>query len=175
MRQFRVPLLLALILACFGSIFAQSSPARVCVAEIDTREPSVSPTATRDALIKFLGKQKGLQAEEVPLDTSDAAGAMTQAKDKQCDYLIKTTVSEVHSESGYTTTQAGGISTQSGVNMLTFFVTTNYRMYEVSDASEQASGSFKASDRGSAQSAVIATTKKIAERVAGSIKSGTGK
>ena len=175
MRQFAAFPFLALILVCAISSFAQSSPARICVAAVDTREPSISPTATRDALIKFLTKQKGLQAEEVPLDTSDAAEAMTQAKDKNCDYLIKTTVSEVHSESGYTTTPAGGVSVQSGVNLLTFFVTTNYRMYKVSDGTEQASGSFKASDRGSAQTAVIATTKKIAEKVGGSVKSAAGK
>ena len=145
------------------------------VEDVDERDELAVFALLRDALIKFLGKQKGLQAEEVALNTSDAAEAMTQAKDKQCDYLIKTTVSEVHSESGYTTTQAGGISTQSGVNLLTFFVTTSYRMYKVSDGTEQASGSVKASDRGSAQAAVIATTKKIAEKVAGPIKTGAAK
>ena len=175
MRQFVVALFLSFVLAGAVPAFAQTSSARVCVAEVATREPSISPTAVRDALIKFLGKQKGFDAEEVPLDTSDAAEAMTQAKDKKCDYLINATVSEAHSESGYTTTPAGGVSAQNGVNLLTFFVTTNYKLIKLSDGTEQASGSFKASDRGSAQSAVIATTKKIAEKVAGSVKSGAAK
>jgi len=138
------------------------------VAAIETRDPSVSPNATRDALVKFLGKQKGLQAEEVALDTSDSAEAMNQAKGKKCDYVVDTTVTEVHSDSGYT----GGLA---GVNLQTFFVTVTFNLKEVSDGAEQASGSFKASDRGSAQSAVIATTKKIAEKVAESVKSGAGK
>jgi len=138
------------------------------VAAIETRDPSVSPNATRDALVKFLGKQKGLQAEEVALDTSDSAEAMNQAKGKKCDYLVGTTVTEVHSDSGYT----GGLA---GVNLQTFFVTVTFNLKKVSDGAEQASGSLKASDRGSAQSAVIATTKKIAEKVADSVKSGGGK
>ena len=163
MRQFVACLFLALVLAGRVPAFAQTSPARVCVAEVETREPGISPTAVRDALIKFLSKQKGLEAEEVPLEASDSAAAMTQAKDKKCDYVVDTTVTEVHSESGYT----GGYS---GVNLQTFFVTVNYKLSKVSDGAEQASGSFKASDRGSAQSAVIATMKKTAEKVAEAIK-----
>ena len=169
MRRLHVSILFALLLVCAVSAFAQSTPARVCVAAIETRDPNVSPNATRDALIKFLSKQKGLQAEEVALDTSDSAAAMTQAKDKKCDYVVDTTVTEVHSDSGYTGGLAGGF------NLQNFFVTVNYKLNKVSDGTEQASGSLKASDRGSPQNAVIATTKKIAEKVAESIKSGAGK
>jgi len=166
-RQF--VFLLAFMLVYGASAFAQSSPARLCVAAIGTRDPSISPNVTRDALIKFLGKQKGLQAEKVALDTSDSAEAMTQAKDKKCDYVLDATVSEVHSESGYTAGMSGS------VNLQTFFVTVNYKLSKVSDGAEQASGSLKASDRGSAQSAVVAITKKIAEKVADSVKSGATK
>lgn len=172
MRQFRLPILFTFILVSVASISAQS---RVCVAEIETNDTSISPSATRDALIKFLGNKKGLQREEVPLDTPKATEALAQARDKQCDYLIHTIVSEVHSESGYTATPAGGVSVQNGVNLLTFFVTTNYTLFKVSDAAEQASGSVKASDRGSAQNAVIATTRKIAEKLAGPLKGGAAK
>ena len=166
MRQFVVCLFLAFMLAGRVQAFAQTSPARICVAEVETREPSISPTAVRDALLKFLSKQKGLEAEEVPLDTSDSAAVMTQAKDKKCDYAVDMMVTEVHSESGYT-------SGLSGVNLQTFFVTVNYKLSKVSDGAEQASGSLKASDRGSPQSAVIATMKKTAEKVAEAIKNGT--
>jgi hypothetical protein len=165
MRQLVVCLVLAFMLAGRVPAFAQTSPARVCIAEVETREPGISPTAVRDALIKFLSKQKGLEAETVPLDTSDSAAVMTQAKDKKCDYVVNMTVTEVHSESGY---GAG----YSGVNLQTFFVTVNYKLSKVGDAAEQASGSFKASDRSSAQSAVIATMKKTAEKVAEAIKNG---
>jgi hypothetical protein len=168
-RQLRVSILFAFLLVCAASAFAQSTPARVCVAAIEARDPSVSPNATRDALIKFLSKQKGLQTEEVALDTSDSAEAMTQARDKKCDYVVDTTVTEVHSDSGYTGGLAGGF------NLQNFFVTVNYKLNKVSDGAEQASGSLKASDRGSAQNAVVATTKKIAEKVAESIKGGAGK
>ncbi|HEX8799881.1 MAG TPA: hypothetical protein VF772_14785, partial [Terriglobales bacterium] len=88
MRQFVVCLFLAFMLAGRVQAFAQTSPARICVAEVETREPSISPTAVRDALLKFLSKQKGLEAEEVPLDASDSAAGMTQAKDKKCDYAV---------------------------------------------------------------------------------------
>jgi hypothetical protein len=167
-RRFGVSLLLPFMLGYAASAFAQSSPARICVAEIETHEPSISPIAVRDPLIKFLTKQKGLQAEEVSLDTSDSATAITVAKEKKCDYVVDTTVTEVHADSGYT----GGLA---GVNLQTFFVTTSFKLSKVNDGALQANGAFKASDRGSAQSAVIATTKKIAEKIAESIKTGTGK
>jgi hypothetical protein len=48
----------------------------------------------------------------------------------------------------------------------------NYKLSKVSDGAEQASGGLKASDRGSAQSAVIATMKKTAEKVLEAIKNG---
>ena len=169
MRQLCLSILFLLLLVFAASAFAQSTPTRVCVAAIEARDPSVSPNATRDALIKFLSKQKGLQAEEVALDTSDSAEAMRQAKDKKCDYVVDTTVTEVHSDSGYT----GGVA--GGFNLQNFFVTVSYKLNKVSDGAEQASGSLKASDRGSAQNAVIATTKKIAEKTAESIRSGAGK
>ena len=54
----------------------------------------------------------------------------------------------------------------------TFFVTVTYRLSKVNDGAEQASGSLKASDRSSPQSAVSATMKKTAEKVAEATKSG---
>ena len=158
-------LFLAFLLAGRVPAFSQTSRARVCVAEAETREPSISPASVRDALIKFLSEQKGLEAEEVPLDASDSAAVMTEAKDKKCDYVVDMMVTEVHSESGYT----GGLS---GVNLQTFFVTVDYKLSKVGDGAEQASGSLKASDRGSAQSAVILTTKKTAEKVTDAMKIG---
>jgi hypothetical protein len=77
MRQFVVSLFFAFMLAGALPAFAQTSPARVCVAEVETREPSISPAAVRDALIKFLSQQKSLEAEEVPRDASDSAAVMT--------------------------------------------------------------------------------------------------
>ena len=49
----------------------------------------------------------------------------------------------------------------------------NHKLSKVSDGAKQASGSLKASDRGSPQSAVILTMKKTAEKVAEAIKNGT--
>jgi len=161
MRQCLFPLLLAFTL--LGSAAAQASTPRVCVAKLQTNQGTISPAAGQDSLIKFLSKQKSAQMEEVALDASLPNEAMTQAKDKKCDYVVDTDVTENHADSGYT----GGFA---GVNLQTFYVTVAYKLSKVDDGTEVSSGSFKASDRGSAQNAAIATTKKIAEKVAESVK-----
>jgi hypothetical protein len=48
MRQFVVGLFFAFMLAGALPAFAQTSPARVCVAEVETREPSISAAAVRE-------------------------------------------------------------------------------------------------------------------------------
>jgi hypothetical protein len=166
MRYFAVCTSLALVLVCLSSAFAQAAPGlRVCVAGLQEAGGGVAPTASRDALVKFLGKQKNVQLEALPLDAAVPNEALAEAKEKKCGYVVTTRLAELHSDSGYT-------SGFSGVNMQTFYVTVDYKPNKVSDAAEESGGSFKASDRGSPQNATVATMKKIADKVADSIKKG---
>jgi hypothetical protein len=163
MRHLAVLFLFVLGVSAVLAVAESGAKTQVCVAKLDNNGSVVSPTVVRDDLIKFLDKTKNSQAEGVPVDTSIPGEALKAAKEKNCEYVVTTNVTEEHSDTGYT----GGLA---GVNMQTFYVTVEFHVLKVSDGTEVTKGAAKASDRGSAQNAIIATTKKIAEKVNDSIK-----
>lgn len=156
----------ATFLCCFTyAATAQSSPAQLCVANTQMAGKSGAGTDGRDALIKWLGKEKDKSvAQDVALDAAEPEQALQQAKSKNCDYLVLTNQTEMHQENSLMT---GAFSTTS---MPTFYVTTAYKLVKVSDGSEVSSGNLKASDRGSEQNAVGFTMHKIADKVTEAIK-----
>lgn len=163
MRHLAVLFVFVLAVSVVFAVAQSSTKTQVCVAALDNNGSTASPTVVRDDLIKFLAKVKNPQAEGVPLNVVAPDLAIKQAKEKNCEYVVTTQVTEEHSDTGYT----GGLA---GVNMQTIYVTVDFKLIKVSDGTEQTKGSVKASDRGSAQNAIIATTKKIAEKVNESVK-----
>ncbi len=163
MRKLAVVFLFALGVSVVVAVAQSGAKTQVCVAKLDNNGSIASPSVVRDDLIKYLDKQKNSQAVGVPLDTSVPSQAVIEAKTKNCEYVVTTNVTEEHADSGY----SGGLA---GVNMQTFYVTVEFKLIKVSDASELNKGSVKASDRGSVQNAIIETTKKIAEKVNQSLK-----
>ena len=124
-----------------------------------------SDTAARDMLVKFLNKEKGdkaLSIGNLPIAPAMPADALTAAKQEGCDYVVTTNQTENSSESSY-----WGAS---GVNLQTFFVTIAYKITKVNDGSDVLGASFKASDKGSAQNAIMIAMKKIADKVAPAIR-----
>ncbi len=164
MLRFGVCIFLCVMSFYLAPAFGQASP--VCVGNLQGSGGSISPTAGQNALIKFLGKQKNMQIEAVPIAAVAPEPALAEAKDKKCDYVVTTNLAEIHSDTGY----SGGLA---GVNLQTFYVTVDYKLNQVSDGAEEAKGSFKASDRGSPENAITATMKKIAEKTAEAIKKGS--
>ncbi len=112
-------------------------------------------------LIKSLSKEKnkGLSIESVPLPPASPEQALAAAKQKGCDYMVATNLTDTHSVNSLSTGRANPINTP------TFYATTAYKLTKVSDGSEVSSGSFKASDSISEQSALGVTMKKIADKV----------
>ena len=164
MRRFTLGFLVILLAIAVPAAVAQSGgKAQVCVAGLENNGTQAAPGGVRDALIKFMDKLKNGQEQGVPLETISPADSLAAAKEKNCEYVVTTKVIEEHSDSGY----AGGLSQ---VNMQTFYITVEYKLVKVSDGSVVSTGSVKASDRGTAQNAVVATMKKIAEKVNDSIK-----
>jgi hypothetical protein len=167
----RLTLGFALIGLCIYSTtsFAQSSVVELCVASLQVAGTNASDAAGRDQLIKFLNKEKpdkALPTEFMAIPQAIPEEALAFAKQKGCQYVVTTNQAEMHSDSSW---WGGGTS---GVNMQTFFVTTTFKLTKVSDGSEVASGSFKASDKGSEQNAVGFTMKKVADKVTEAIKKG---
>ena len=154
----------AILCSCACMATAQSSPAQLCVANMQSVNAGTGATG-RDLLMKFLAREKGKSvAQDIPIDASEPEQALAQAKSKNCDYLVTTNQTESHEENSVGVGPFGQTSTP------TFYVTTAYKLTRVSDGSQVASGSFKASDHGSEQNAIGFTMHKIADKVTQEIK-----
>ncbi len=165
MRHFSLAVF-ALISLSAGIATAQSSSARLCVANTQSVNAG-SSTLGRDSLMKFLSKEKDKSvAQDITVDAYEPEQALQEAKNKHCDYLVTTHQTESHQENSVM--QAMG--TFGETTMPTYYVTTAYKLIKVSDGSDLSSGNLKASDRGSEQNAVGFTMHKIANRVTEAIK-----
>ncbi len=140
---------------------AQGPTVQLCVATMQMSGSNDTSPEGRDMLIKFLSKEKnkGLAIESVPLPPSSPEQALVAAKQKGCDYMVATNLTDTHSVNSLSTGRANPINTP------TFYATTAYKLTKVSDGSEVSSGSLKASDSISEQSALGVTMKKIADKV----------
>ncbi len=152
---------------CTASAFGQTQ-VHLCVATLEGAGGEISGTTARDNLIKVLNKQKPdknspVTAETVPLEASLPDEVLADAKQKSCDFVVTTKLVEAHSDASYSTGTAG-------VNIQTFFVTVAYKLEKVNDGSEISSGSFKAQDRGSEQTAIGFTSNKIAGKVMSEVR-----
>lgn len=166
MQRFTIIVLAGLSLAALP-VWSQNSPAQLCVANMQSNGLDNPSTFGRDALIKFLGKEKDKSvAQAVPLDQYAPEQALQAAKAKNCDYLVTTNQTESHSDSS----NWGSASSVNPINNPIFYVTTAYKLTKVSDGSEVLSGSTKASDRGSEQNAIGFTMHKIADKCTEAIK-----
>jgi hypothetical protein len=147
------------------SAFSQESPSgKLCVSGMQGASGNTSATVSRDALMKFLEKQKNLKGTTQPLTASTAEEAAPEAKQKGCGYVLTTALTEDHVESAY------GPGVLMSTSIPTFFVTVDYKLVKVSDGSDVSSGSAKAQDTSSQQQAVAFTMNKIAGKVSGALK-----
>ncbi len=162
------PFSLAVVLTCFSTIFwSQSAPVQLCVANMQISGTGNSNPAGRDALMKFLAKEKDKSvAQDLPINASEPDQALQESKAKNCDYVVTTNQTESYTENS----QMPAIGTFSQVGTPTFYVTTGYKLVKVSDGSEVTEGKAKASDRGSEQNAIGFTMHKIADKVTEAVK-----
>lgn len=161
MRHFTLVVFVALFWLSAGTATAQS-PAQLCVAKM---ESGPGANAGQELLLKFLDKEKDKSvAQELPLDSSEPAQALEEAKKAHCDYLVTTKQTESHQENSIMTGSFGNVSTP------TFYVATAYKLTRVSDGSEVLSGNLKASDHSSEQTAIGLTMHKVADKVTEAIK-----
>jgi hypothetical protein len=165
MNRFAMCAILVTSLAIAVSAFSQDAGSgKLCVSGMQGAGGNTSATLSRDALIKFLEKQKNLKGTTEPLTASTPDEAAAEAKQKGCGYALTTALTEDHMESAY------GPGVLMSTSIPTFFVTVGYKLVKVSDGSEVSSGSAKAQDTGSQQHAVDFTMNKIAGKVSGALK-----
>jgi hypothetical protein len=127
----------------------------------------ITPTAGRDRLVKALNKQKKSQVQAVPLEGSGGDQASADARQKNCEFVVFTTVTEAHAESQATQTGTGGSFT----NNPEFHATVEYKLYRLSDATPVATGSARAHEIGSQGEVVGQALDNVAKKVVVDIKS----
>ena len=166
MRRFTLVMLAGVNLLVLPA-WSQSSPAQLCVANMQANGLNSPNTFGRDALVKFLGKEKDKSvAQAVPIDAYEPEQALQEAKAKNCAYVVTTNQTESHSDSS----NWGTASSVNPINNPIFYVTTAFKLTKVSDGADVLSGSTKASDRGSEQNAIGFTMHKIADKCTEAIK-----
>ena len=165
MNRFAMCALAVTFFAITISAVCQESPnGKLCVSGMQGAGGNLSPTVSRDELIKFLEKQKNLKGTTQPLNASTPEETAGEAKQMGCGYILTTALTEDHVESAY------GPGVLMSTSIPTFFVTVGYKLVKASDGSELLSGSAKAQDTGSQQHAVEFTMNKIAGKVGGALK-----
>src|SRR5208337_46960 len=124
----------------------------------------ITPAAGRDRLVKALNKQKKAQVQAVPIEASGGDQVSAEAREKNCAFVVFTTVTEAHNEGGET-----GKPGQT-TNIPQYYTTVEYKLYRVSDATVVASGSAKAQDIGSQGDVVQQALDNVAKKVSVDIK-----
>ena len=130
----------------------------------------ITPAAGRDRLVKALNKQKKAQVQAVPIEASGGDQVSAEAREKNCAFVVFTTVTEAHNEGG-----ASGKPGQT-TNIPEYHTTVEYKLYRVSDATVAATGSAVAQDIGSLGEVVQQALDHVAPKVVNDIKNmGTPK
>jgi hypothetical protein len=129
----------------------------------------ITGVAGRDRLVKAFNKQKKSSVQAVPIEaTGEQVSA--EARQKDCVFVLFTTVTEAHSEGG-----ASGVKGQT-VNIPEYHTTVEYKLYRVSDSTIAATGSAVAQDIGSVGEVVQQALDHVAPKVVAEIKNlGTPK
>jgi ABC-type glycerol-3-phosphate transport system substrate-binding protein len=129
----------------------------------------ITGVAARDRLVKAFNKLKKSTVQAVPLEaTGDQVS--TEARQKDCVFVVFTTLTEAHSEGG-----ASGKAGQT-TNIPEYHTTVEYKLYRVSDATVAATGSAIAQDIGSLGEVVQQALDHVAPKVVADIKNlGTPK
>jgi len=165
MRHFTLLVAAIFLCICVPVVIAQTAPAQLCVANMQFHGAPDSNSFGRDALLKFLAKEKDKAiVQSVAIDASDPEQALQSAKTKNCDYLVTTDQTEGHQQNSVMTGTFGNTS------LPTYYVTTVYKLTKVSDGSEVMGGNFKAADQSSEQNAVGFAMHKVADKVTEAIK-----
>jgi hypothetical protein len=144
--------------------FAQDNqPVRVGVTVVGSAA-GITGAAGRDRLVKALNKQKKTPVQAVPIEASGGDQISAEGRQKNCVFILFTTVTEAHEEGG-----ASGKPGQT-TNIPEYHTTVDYKLYRVSDATVALSGSGKAQDIGSQGEVVGQALDNVAKKVTADIK-----
>jgi hypothetical protein len=147
-----------------ASSFAQDNqPIRLGVTVLGAAN-GLTGVAGRDRLIKAFSKQKKSPVQAVPLEATGGDQVSAEARQKNCVFVLFTTLTEAHDEGG-----ASGKPGQT-TNIPEYHTTVDYKLYRVSDATIAATGSAIAQDIGSMGEVVQQALDHVVPKVIADIK-----
>jgi VWFA-related protein len=163
--------LLSILFSCLPLVAQEAGAVRVGVAVMGGLANTVSGAEGRDRLVKSLYRGKPntklpLNLEAVALVATSARGAIAEARDKNCEFLLYTRLADL------TTTYTP--STLNSDFLPVFHATVEYQLNRVVDDSRFASGSIKADDETSGKGAIWQALSNVAKSAALEIKKGRG-
>ena len=156
--------LLSVVLISGFSFAQDNQPVRVGVTALGSAT-AITGTAARDRLVKALNKQKKADVQAVPIDASAGDKISAEGREKNCVYVLLTTLTEAQGVGG-----ASGKPGQTS-NVPEFYATIEYKLYRVSDATMVGNGSAKAHDIGSMAEVVEQALDRVATKAIASVKS----
>ena len=181
---------LLLVLLGSAACMAQENMARVGVAIMQNEAGrSVSGIVERDRLVKAINqlkpdKKTHLKVEAIPLNGSNSDDLGDEAKQKNCQYVVYTRLTELRSQQDPYQHQAGAIETNPNSQWSSqnsslqgldpeYRATVNYKLVEVSSNSAVSGAPFSTQQNGNEIDTVSQIMDRIALQVADQIKKGT--
>jgi len=162
---------LLLAVTCPVRSAAQENHAvRVGVTELQSAPVGLSATAARDRLVKDLNKQKKSPVEAVPLDHSAGQQLSDEARQKNCEFVVYPTLTEIHTQGQDTAGGPSNMATAQENNVPNFHATIEYKVYRASDLTTVASGSAKAQGIGSQAEIANEALDNVAKKASADIK-----
>jgi VWFA-related protein len=179
MRVFRLLTLVLLVCAwivCVSSISSvaqETGVVRVGVTLLHSDDKAISAIDFRDRLVKALNRQKAdkkrhLSVEVVALETAPGTEAGTEAKEKKCQFVLTTLLTDLYTSS---VVKPNGSNT---VEVPLFHATVEYQLARASDGVLVAAGSAKAEETTTLPEVVREAMAQVADKAIAEIaKTGT--
>jgi VWFA-related protein len=174
MRGFSLRTLLPLFsLLCLPAFTQDTTTVRIGVALLRSGTDKVSVTEARDRLVKALNHQKvdkkrKISIQAVGLEASQGPTALAEAKDKGCEFVLFSHLSDV-----LTSSKPEVANLQGTINEVPVIsAKVGYQLYRVLDSAEYAIGSAKGEDSSSMRDAVMQAVARVATAVDSDLKKG---
>jgi VWFA-related protein len=164
-----VALISLLYMSCVPVVAQEAAKLRLGVAVLSGPPKIEMGIEARDRLVMLLNRRKAdgkslLNLEAVALDASSPVAAMADARNKNCEFVLYTRLTDLTSKSD--------ISSPIGVDLPVFHAGLEYQINRVVDGSGFASNSIKAEDSASIRDAIWRALAQVASVAASEIKKG---
>jgi VWFA-related protein len=163
-RSFKLALPLVLGLLCLPAFPQQPSVVRIGVPPLRSDASVVSVTAARDRLVKVLNqhkpdKRRWLSVKAIPLDAASGSAATAEARDKSCQFVLSTHLTDLQTSAVLQNNGAAGMD-----YVPAYTAIVEYGLIRIADGGYVAIGSAKAEDS-SLQDAILGAISRLSRAI----------